>query len=309
MRSRMEETWAIIYNAAAGAFRPWRLEAVQRALHGAGVATRLLATSGPGHATELARGVEGVARVAVFGGDGTLSEAANGLLGRELPLLFLPGGTANVMAVELGLPIDPVRAALAALHGRVQAVRPGLVNERAYLLMAGFGFDGEVVHGVNLRLKRWAGKGAYVWSGMKAALHDLPLLRAELNGDGTLEGEWLVVARAAHYGGAFRVHPGAGLLAERLGLVMVRRRSLLPFLVGHLGLDRHREGSGVALRTLTHGRLECDQPVHVQVDGDYYARGRSFELGLAQETVPLCFPLAGPAPEGRPEGLQHGAPT
>jgi YegS/Rv2252/BmrU family lipid kinase len=284
------ETWAIIFNPTAGTFRPQRLERVQQALRGHGVQTRLLATSGPGHATELARGVEGVALVAAFGGDGTLNEVANGLLGSELPLLFLPAGTANVMAYELGMPTDPVQAALAGLRCRPRPVRPGQVNGRAFLLMAGFGFDGATVHGVNARLKQWTGKGAYVWSGLKAAVERAPHLQAHLNGAGTLEGQWLVVARAAHYGGSYKVHPSAGLLKERLGLVMVREGWLLPFLVGHLGLNLHRERRGVALRELEHCWLESERPVHVQVDGDYFATGVRFELGLAEHTVQLCFP-------------------
>ena len=284
------ETWALIYNPAAGTFRPQRLEAVQRSLHEHGVATRALATSGPGHATELARGAQGVARVAVYGGDGTLREAAAGLLGRPLPLLFLPGGTANVMAHELGLPRDPVRAALAGLRARPQAVRPGLIDGQPFLLMAGFGFDGAAVHGVSRRLKGWIGRGAYVWSGLQAALRPLPLLRARLDDDGALEGHWLVVARAAHYGGRFTVHPHAGLLQERLGAVMVRQRWLLPFLLGHLGLGWHRERSGVALRQFRQGRLECDRPVPVQVDGDDFGSGTGFTLGIADETVQLCMP-------------------
>jgi YegS/Rv2252/BmrU family lipid kinase len=284
------ETWAIIFNPTAGTFRPHKLEAVQRALHGHGVASRLLATSGPGHATELARALRGVDKVAAFGGDGTLNEVANGLLGSGLPLLFLPAGTANVMAYELGMPTDPVRAALAGLRSRPHAVRPGQVNGRAFLLMAGFGFDAETVRDVNPRLKRWTGKGAYVWSGLHAALRRHPLLRADLNGEGHLEGQWLVVARAAHYGGAYKVHPAAGLLKERLGLVMVHPRWLVPFLVGHLWLNRHRERAGIALRQVSHCRLECERAVPVQVDGDYFTSGTHFELGLAAGTVRLCFP-------------------
>jgi len=284
------ETWAIVYNPRAGRFRPGALEAIRRALRERGVATQLLPTSGPGHATALAREARDVTRLAVYGGDGTLNEAANGLLGRELPLLFIPGGTANVMAHELGLPHDPVQAALTGLAARPQAVRPGLVAGRAFLLMAGFGFDGEAVRTVSPGLKRWIGKGAYVLSGLHAAMQAGPPLRVALDGDGTVEGRWLVLARAGHYGGGFRVHPGAGLLRPTLGLVMVRRRWLLPFLVAHLGLNRHRERAGVALRELRHGTLWCERPVPVQVDGEYFTSGSRFELGLAPQTVPLCIP-------------------
>jgi diacylglycerol kinase (ATP) len=283
------ETWALICNPTAGTFRPRLLEAVQRTLHGQGVETRLLATERPGHATELAREVSGVARVAVYGGDGTLREAAVGLLGRALPLVFLPGGTANVMAHELGLPQHPVLAALAGLRGRPHPVRPGRVNGRPFLLMAGIGFDGESVRTVNGRLKDWVGKGAYVWSALRTLLRPLPPLRMELEGE-ALQGAWLVVARAAHYGGPFVVHPQAGLLQERLGLVMVRRGSLLPFLLLNLGLGWHRRSRGVALRWLREGRLECEQPVPLQVDGDYVGSETAFSLDVCGESVQLCFP-------------------
>ena len=284
------ENWTIIFNPTAGTFRPHKLEAVRRVLHAKGVSTHLLATDGPGHATELARKVQGTRLVAAFGGDGTLNEVANGLLGRELPLLFLPGGTANVMAYELGISTDPVRAALAGLTSRPRPVCPGQVNGRAFLLMAGFGLDAEAVLRVNSRLKWWTGKAAYIWSGLKAGLHRHPKMRADLNGGGRVEGQWLVVARGAHYGGGFKVHPDAGLLNEQLAMVMVRQLWFVPFLVTHLALNLHHERGGIALRRLSHCRLESERPVPVHVDGDFFTTASEFELGLATETVQLCFP-------------------
>lgn len=287
------ETWAIIFNPTAGTFRPHKLERVQRALHGHGVRAHLLATERAGHATELAREVGGVARVAAFGGDGTLNEVANGLLGRPLPLVFLPAGTANVMAWELGIPLDPARAAVAGLRSRPHPVRPGIVNGRAFLLMAGFGFDGDTVHGVSARLKDWIGKGAYVWSGLQAALRTPAVMTVHAQGErGTeaLEGCWLVVARARHYGGPYTVHPDADLLDPALRMTLVRRGWLLPFVVAHLGLNLHRERRGVALRTVHGLELACDRAVHVQIDGDYLGQGDRFRVGMAPETVQLCFP-------------------
>lgn len=284
------DTWALIYNRASGSFRTRDLEAVCRALHGAGVRTRLLATDHAGHATELARSVDGVARVAAFGGDGTLNEVANGLLGREVPLAFLPGGTANVMAYELGLPLDPVAAALTALRGRPRAVWPGRVDERAFLLMAGFGFDGATVYHAPAWLKYLLGKPAYVWGGVRALLHRQPMARVRNGPTREHRAAWTVVARAKHYGGSFVVHPRAGLRREALGLVAVPPGGLLRFMLGMLALERPALARGTVFEEGMHFTLESEAPLHAQVDGEYHRSGTAFAFGLAEAPVSICFP-------------------
>ena len=129
--------WAIIYNPVSGSYRARTLAAIESFLQSQGIVTIALPTRNPGHATEIARTIEEVSCVAVFGGDGTLNEVANGLAGRGLPLAFLPGGTASVMARELGISRDPLRAARALLRGRPVEIRPGQIGSRLFLLMAG----------------------------------------------------------------------------------------------------------------------------------------------------------------------------
>lgn len=288
----MKETWLIIFNPVAGGFAWRRLEAVQRALAAQGVRSRALATEHAGHALELARGAAGCDRVAVYGGDGTLNQVANGLAGRDLPLALLPGGTANVMAHELGLAREPVAAARQLLAGRIEPVRPGRLDSRLFLLMAGFGFDGAAVHGVSPRLKAWAGKGAYVWSGVQALLGVHPRVRLLQEGAPPLDAAWVVAARARRYAGGFTIHPGAGLTRPRLGVVAVRRAWLLPFLAANLGLGLPLRAGGITLAGCEALRIEAQPAVHVQVDGEYFGCGERFEVALAQDTLPLCMPAA-----------------
>jgi diacylglycerol kinase family enzyme len=290
MKPSAGERWALIYNPAAGGFRPAALDNIVRTLYVAGIETRLLATAAPGHATELGRSAQGVGRVAVYGGDGTLSEAANGLLGRDLPLVVLPGGTVNVLAHELGLPRDPALAALAALGGTVRAIHPGRIGPRAFLLMAGFGFDGLAVQLVSPRMKAALGRAAYVWAGWRALRRPHPLLRVTCDGRALAQGHWVVTSRARHYGGRYVIHGEAGLAAERLSVITVPRAGYLPFLVGNLGLGLDRRPGGTVIGQGRAIRLEADAPVHVQVDGDYHGSGRAFEVALAQQSLRLCFP-------------------
>src|SRR5487761_1954256 len=128
-------------------------------------------TEARGHATELCREAahEGYDVVVAFGGDGTVNEAANGLLGSPTPLCALPGGSANVFAKMLGIPGDPVDATehLLAMadHWRPRQVDLGVVNGRCFTFSSGLGLDASVVERVdaNPRLKARCGPWFFTW--------------------------------------------------------------------------------------------------------------------------------------------------
>jgi diacylglycerol kinase (ATP) len=282
--------WAIFCNPTSGNFNGHRLEEIQRVLREGGVECRVLPTAYRGHAADLGCAIAGVDCVAVYGGDGTLNEAANGLLGRDLPLAFLPGGTANVMAHELGLPQDPVQAARLLLRGETRTILPGVIGKRAFLLMAGFGFDGMAVQRVSPRLKARLGKFAYVWAGLRSCGARHPPLRVTNGGRPVPGGHWAVVARARHYGGRYVIDRSAGLTQPDLSLVVVPQRGFLPFLVGNLGLGVGRPWGGAVVQHGTAFRIQADTPVPVQVDGDAFGAGTEFILGLAAQPLRLRFP-------------------
>ena len=282
--------WAIIYNPVAGSYRARALEGIEAALREQGVEGHFFPTERKGHATELARTLSGFERLAVYGGDGSLNEAVNGILGRNLPLAFLPGGTANVMAHELGLPLHPVRAAGLLARGHVREIHPGVINGRLFLLMAGFGFDGDAVYRVSPGLKEAIGKAAYVWAGLRALAAAAPRLRVTAEGAPSRTGVWVIAARARRYGGPFTIHPRAGLEREALGLTVVGRLGVIPFLAANLGLGLPWPAPGTRFEEHAAFQVAAPVPVHVQVDGDYLGRGDSFSVGLSAQTLPLCVP-------------------
>lgn len=130
-------------------------------------------TSRRGHASRLAQGAAaaGTDLVVVLGGDGTVNEAANGLVGTDTVMAALPGGSTNVFTRTLGLPDDPVDATqvvLAALRdGQVRRVGLPAINGRYFVFHAGLGFDAAVVEQVEKRgsLKRYAGHPLFIWAG------------------------------------------------------------------------------------------------------------------------------------------------
>src|SRR5271163_908734 len=127
-------------------------------------------TEARGHATELCREAahEGYDVVVAFGGDGTVNEAANGLLGSPTPLCCLPGGSANVFAKMLGIPGDVVDATehLLAMaddwHPR--KVDLGVVNGRCFTFASGLGLDASVVERVDANPKLKARLGPYFFT-------------------------------------------------------------------------------------------------------------------------------------------------
>src|SRR5947209_3113069 len=132
-------------------------------------------TAGRDHATELCREAahEGYDVVVAFGGDGTVNEAANGLVGSGTPLTCLPGGRANVYCRMLGIPSDVVDATehllLMADDWRPRRVDLGSVNERVFLFSAGAGLDASVVERVDAhaRLKARYGEWHYTGTGVR----------------------------------------------------------------------------------------------------------------------------------------------
>jgi diacylglycerol kinase family enzyme len=135
-------------------------------------------TEARGHATELCREAahEGYDVVVAFGGDGTVNEAANGLLGSSTPLTCLPGGSANVFGKMLGIPGELVDATehLLGVADRWQPrkVDVGIVNDRCFTFSSGLGLDASVVRRVdsNPRLKARLGAWYFTWAAVSAFL-------------------------------------------------------------------------------------------------------------------------------------------
>lgn len=133
-------------------------------------------------ATDLARQAvtEGYDTVVVAGGDGTINEVIQPLVGTDVRLGVLPIGTANVWSIECGIATAPVllpqnlqHAADVLVHGETIRVDVGRAGSRYFLLVAGIGFDAIVTHQVDFATKRRLGGFAYLWK----ALPELPRSR------------------------------------------------------------------------------------------------------------------------------------
>jgi len=161
----------LIVNTAASSVTLRSRVVIQKAL-AADHELEVAETSRRGHAERLAHSaaLDGTDVVAVMGGDGTLNEAANGLIGSSTALFPLPGGSTNVFAQTIGVetePIDATAQLLAALaHKSLRRIGVGNLDGRRFLFHVGVGFDAAVVAQVERRsaLKRYAGHPLFVTS-------------------------------------------------------------------------------------------------------------------------------------------------
>jgi YegS/Rv2252/BmrU family lipid kinase len=267
----------LIYNPTAGQ-RDKRavMHALIDRLRGEGIELANAPTHGPGHATRIVREhlPDKPDVVAVCGGDGTVSEAAAALLGTDVPLAILPGGTSNVLAVELEIPFDVARACRLIFDGEVRTVRAAVANDRPFLLMAGVGLDARVMGKMSLRLKRWFGRaGIFVTALAEFLRYEFPRLDVEVDG-AHHAATFAVVANSKHYAGDWIVAPDASAESDTLEVLIFdsrRRLDLLRLFLGmqggkgaHLagGLSRVVRGRSVRIASLE------PYAVEVQVDGD-----------------------------------------
>ncbi len=203
------------------------------------------------------------------GGDGTVRALAKALgPNASVPIGVIPVGTGNVLARELRLPSRPHDVAEMLLNGQVSEIPGAIAGREPFFLMAGVGFDGEIIAGLNLELKRRIGKSAYVWPTLMALAQRPKQLSVLIDGVHH-KASWIVGAKAQRYAGGFTIAHGISVGEGRLVAVLfkatTRRGRMLEMI--SLGLGQHQRLRSV--RTLPCQRIEVrDQGFPVQIDGD-----------------------------------------
>lgn len=250
-------------------------------------------TAGPGDAARLSGEAcaAGARAVVVLGGDGTVNETMQPMVGGVTPLAVWPGGTANVLAAEQPLPTDVERVASMVAAGRTRRVSVGRAGERYFLLMAGVGIDAALVRSVSPRTKRLLGQGAYFVAGACLLARWHPARFTVEVGGRRYPATFAVVANAASYGGGFRIAPHAGLERDRLALCLfdwTARRRFLAHLPAALA-GRRVDAPGVTYLDARRATAWGDDTVWVQVDGE--ALG---PLPMSFECVPAALSLIVP---------------
>jgi diacylglycerol kinase family enzyme len=278
---------------------------VQGALRQAGFAAEAVATRAAGDAEHRARECAGSGAAAIFalGGDGTLRECAAGVLGTEAGLGFLPAGTVNVMAGELGIHGSAVRAARAYAGARTIPFGVGLAGSAPFLMQVSAGIDAFLIRSLQAGEKKWLGRIAILPATLRA-LKNYTFPPFSVSSDSGAHTVTLAVAsNIVRYGGPFRLTPQARSDGSSLELFLFsgRGRSAALHFALSLLLGRHLKLRSSRLVRVRRARLTACAGVPLQIDGDVLESvpDQPLEIGLAAETVRMLVPAASRLRDGR----------
>jgi diacylglycerol kinase (ATP) len=266
----------LIANPLAGSYvlRAHQLEDTLLYLHQQRWQATLQYTHVAGDARRLARAAveQGLDVVVAVGGDGTINEVIQELAGSETALGVIPGGTVNVWAREVGIPLEAAAARAILVNGQTRRIDLGRVNDHYFLLMMGVGMDGEITYAVEKKPAKRFGVLGYLFVGAWLGL-GYPAFRATLEIDERIvktTALQIVIGNTQLYAGAIKYTWQARCDDGLLDICIIHKQSMAGRVVTALNLLLHREQQRQSVRYET-GRsikIHTRRPVAIQIDGD-----------------------------------------
>jgi diacylglycerol kinase (ATP) len=323
----------LIYNPSGGqVVVRHELDSVVAFLHRQGWSVTLRETGAPLEATRLASdAAERGARVVVAaGGDGTISEVANGLVNTDVALGVLPVGTTNSWALQMGIPaLNPMLpgrqitqmiasleeriarplpanyyrkvlldAARVLLEGHTVAIDMGELSGHYFLMWAGVGFDAAVVRSISLKDKKRLGSWAYVLPTIEAARrYSDTEVRLNLDGKVVNVGTPLiVVSNIQLYGGKIGIGPRASVNDGRLDVCIFKGGGFFTFVNQAMKVLTHRHLSDpqVEYHQCREIAAESAQPLQVHIDGEAFGT-TPVAIRAAPSSLRVIVPKTAPA--------------
>jgi diacylglycerol kinase (ATP) len=310
---------ALLYNPLSGRRRERRLADVETAaavLRQAGVEVVLDPTRGQADATgqvhhAIAHGCD---TIFACGGDGTVHDVLQGMVGGRVSLGIIPLGTANALAHDLQLPRSAGAAARSSLTAKPRRVAVGRVEyqdmegnrgSRFFTVAAGVGLDAHLFYKLNPLVKGHLGMAAYYVQATRLWLtHHMPNFAVEVEPKGQAEVSQLLAVRIRNFGGVLReLAPGASLDRDQLRLVLLRTRSRVAYLRyvlrGLLGARWQVDGidllDSVKLRCRSLTEAEdtiSAQRIFVEADGELLGTLPA-EISIVPDALTLLAPEKG----------------
>jgi YegS/Rv2252/BmrU family lipid kinase len=278
----------VIINPASGKGES-TLPIIHAFMKEAGIQWEASITQQTGDALRFAKAAvkKGIDALAVYGGDGTLMEAASGLIGSEVPLAILPGGSGNVLATELGIPTDLKKACMLLSHGplKTTAIDVGQFDKRYFVVGISLGFAADVIKGADRETKNKIGILAYFLSAITAlkktrkAVYHLKIDGQEYK----IQGLTCIIANTGNFGFSnisFDKH--IDISDGFLDVLVVRKANLGLFKLmvvtlfkrerpDNLELVEHWQGKNISVSSSPKQVIQCDGeliktgPLHIKI--------------------------------------------
>lgn len=221
-----------IINPSAGKNEPVE-ESIREIFNGSDQKVTLHVLKKDENAADIARAaLTGAGVIAVYGGDGTVTEVASALINTNMPLAIIPGGTANVLSKELGIPQDIEDALTYLYEGKYQlkTIDTGTVNGRPFLLRVNLGIMAEMITGTDPELKDKLGQLAYGVATVKSVAN-AEQVDYQINMDGetiNAKGVSLTITNSGSMGiGDLQLQPGISVSDGLLDVILMKDAGIL----------------------------------------------------------------------------------
>lgn len=230
--------------------------------------------------------------VVACGGDGTINTVLNALQ-PDAAMGIIPAGTANVIARELGIPLNILNAAKAVITGAVQQIDTGCFNGQKFAFVAGIGFDAQVAGAVSSPLKRIIGRAAYHIAGLLEFItYKAPRMQVIVDGNETHQGYFAIIANMRRYGGELFFAPAARYDDNLLDLLLLKTFSVHA-LLRLLNFARGNAEFPADLAMMIRGRnfsITTEVEAPYQLDGEVFAPARQFDVSLSPDKTRIITP-------------------
>jgi len=269
----------LLVNPGAGRrkrLRPRQIREAKQELESAGIAVAVEEIGEGRDGSERARTAveQGADLIIVCGGDGTINHVIRGMVPSRVPLAVLPGGTANMLARELGIPLRIVDAARGILTSVPRRISLGSAGGRLFISLAGIGFDARVIQALNANWKAAFGIGSYVMETLRQLCLISPNPLFTIFADGLRQqASFVCVSKSQHYG-PIRAIPQANLFSDQFYVYSFQSQSRWRYLHYAAAILANRKFSLPAFSEFPARRIDCEliRPeegdVFFQVDGE-----------------------------------------
>ncbi|MBX7266885.1 diacylglycerol kinase family lipid kinase [Micromonospora sp. Llam7] len=236
--------------------------------------------------------------VFVWGGDGMVQRCADTLAGSRTPMAILPAGTANLFAGNLGIPEDLPEAVRIGLHGRRRRLDLGRLNGEHFAVMAGAGFDGDLIREADRELKGRLGRLAYVWTGLRHVRGELTRTRITVDGGTWFDGEasCVLVGNVGTITGGIPAfddaRPDSGSLeigVSTAGGAVDWARTL-----GKMATGRSENSKFVRITRGRRAKVRFGEPKTYELDGGARGTARKLKVRAVPAALTVCLPASEP---------------
>ncbi|HEX5322615.1 MAG TPA: YegS/Rv2252/BmrU family lipid kinase [Capsulimonadaceae bacterium] len=238
----------------------------------------------------------GVDLVIVVGGDGTLMEAMNALIGTPIPVAIIPSGTGNLLALNLGIPTDTPSALAIALNGAPKPIDLVRVNDgqKYFAIMGGVGYDARIMEETDRRSKQKFGRLAYMWTALKNLGGRRFTTTLTLDGDRRIR----QIAKSVLFANMGEIMPGVKAFPDARpddGLIeigVLKAESVGDFLRLFLRLliGRPQDDPAFDLYHAKRLQLKLGRAEPLELDGDSLGATRQLDLEVAPGAISVMIP-------------------